>query len=265
MLLKLSDKTSDSTISNLRVDSYYQGSNTGYLAINNLFKTEYPELVKLIDPSTINLYTDTFVEKLNDSLITSTKSVTIIVLDDKASKDVEVTITGTVLLALNTAINTEDLATIKKDLNDKGEEIITEVPLTGSDVFKQEVTNLAKIKQDVIDDPITVLNLNTDEASIQTVNIGLFVQAYCNRTYEEQKSETDDSTDSDSSEPEEPKLLNAESHGVWIFGKAIIITNKEADSSKKVLIANMLGELCKVFTGTAEKSVLFYWMFAILL
>lgn len=33
--------------------------------------------------------------------------------------------------------------------------------------------------------------------------------------------------------------------------------------SKKVLIANMLGELCKVFTATTEKSVLFYWMFAI--
>lgn len=33
--------------------------------------------------------------------------------------------------------------------------------------------------------------------------------------------------------------------------------------SKKVLIANMLGELCKVFTIATEKSVLFYWMFAI--
>lgn len=32
---------------------------------------------------------------------------------------------------------------------------------------------------------------------------------------------------------------------------------------KKVLIANMLGELCKIFTITDEKSVLFYWIFAI--
>lgn len=32
---------------------------------------------------------------------------------------------------------------------------------------------------------------------------------------------------------------------------------------KKVLIANMLGELCDVFSTTNEKSVLFYWIFAI--
>lgn len=32
---------------------------------------------------------------------------------------------------------------------------------------------------------------------------------------------------------------------------------------KKVLIANMLGELCEKFNVTGEKSVLFYWMFAI--
>lgn len=32
---------------------------------------------------------------------------------------------------------------------------------------------------------------------------------------------------------------------------------------KKVLIANMLGELCNQFTITNEKSVLFYWIFAI--
>lgn len=33
--------------------------------------------------------------------------------------------------------------------------------------------------------------------------------------------------------------------------------------AKKVLIANMLGELCNQFTGTDEKSILFYWIFAI--
>ena len=33
--------------------------------------------------------------------------------------------------------------------------------------------------------------------------------------------------------------------------------------AKKVLIANMLGELCTKFTATTEKSVLFYWIFAI--
>ncbi len=33
--------------------------------------------------------------------------------------------------------------------------------------------------------------------------------------------------------------------------------------AKKVLIANMLGELCNQFTNTDEKSVLFYWIFAI--
>ncbi len=33
--------------------------------------------------------------------------------------------------------------------------------------------------------------------------------------------------------------------------------------AKKVLIANVLGELCSVFTNTLEKSVLFYWVFAI--
>ena len=33
--------------------------------------------------------------------------------------------------------------------------------------------------------------------------------------------------------------------------------------AKKVLIANMLGELCTKFTATNEKSVLFYWIFAI--
>lgn len=32
---------------------------------------------------------------------------------------------------------------------------------------------------------------------------------------------------------------------------------------KKVLIANMLGELCKQFTGTDEKSIVLYWIFAI--
>ena len=33
--------------------------------------------------------------------------------------------------------------------------------------------------------------------------------------------------------------------------------------AKKVLIANMLGELCDVFTASDEKSVVFYWIFAI--
>lgn len=33
--------------------------------------------------------------------------------------------------------------------------------------------------------------------------------------------------------------------------------------AKKVLIANMLGELCNQFTRTDEKSILFYWIFAI--
>lgn len=33
--------------------------------------------------------------------------------------------------------------------------------------------------------------------------------------------------------------------------------------AKKVLIANMLGKLCKQFTTTNEKSMLFYWIFAI--
>lgn len=32
---------------------------------------------------------------------------------------------------------------------------------------------------------------------------------------------------------------------------------------KKVLIANMLGELCDVFSTTNEKSIIFYWIFAI--
>ncbi len=33
--------------------------------------------------------------------------------------------------------------------------------------------------------------------------------------------------------------------------------------SKKVLLANMLGELCTKFTSADEKSILFYWIFAI--
>lgn len=33
--------------------------------------------------------------------------------------------------------------------------------------------------------------------------------------------------------------------------------------SKKVLIANTLGELCDVFKGTGEASVVFYWMYAV--
>ena len=33
--------------------------------------------------------------------------------------------------------------------------------------------------------------------------------------------------------------------------------------SKKVLIANLLGELCNLFLNTNEKSVVFYWIFAI--
>ncbi len=33
--------------------------------------------------------------------------------------------------------------------------------------------------------------------------------------------------------------------------------------SKKILIANILGELCSTFAKTTEKSILFYWMFAI--
>lgn len=33
--------------------------------------------------------------------------------------------------------------------------------------------------------------------------------------------------------------------------------------AKKVLIANMLGELCNYFTNTDEKSILFYWIFGI--
>ena len=33
--------------------------------------------------------------------------------------------------------------------------------------------------------------------------------------------------------------------------------------SKKVLIANVMGELCEIFRQSDEKSVLFYWMYAI--
>ena len=33
--------------------------------------------------------------------------------------------------------------------------------------------------------------------------------------------------------------------------------------AKKVLIANMLGELCELFTATNEKSIVFYWIFGI--
>lgn len=33
--------------------------------------------------------------------------------------------------------------------------------------------------------------------------------------------------------------------------------------AKKVLLANQLGELCEIFRATNEKSVLFYWMYAI--
>lgn len=33
--------------------------------------------------------------------------------------------------------------------------------------------------------------------------------------------------------------------------------------AKKVLIANMLGELCNYFIGTDEKSIMFYWIFGI--
>ena len=33
--------------------------------------------------------------------------------------------------------------------------------------------------------------------------------------------------------------------------------------AKKVLIANQLGQLCKVFTETNEKTILFYWIFAV--
>ena len=44
------------------------------------------------------------------------------------------------------------------------------------------------------------------------------------------------------------------SYGVRRFGLGL---------AKKVLIANMLGELCTKFTATTEKSVLFYWIFAI--
>ena len=32
---------------------------------------------------------------------------------------------------------------------------------------------------------------------------------------------------------------------------------------KKVLIANVLGELCSVFLSTTDNSVLFYWLYAI--
>lgn len=33
--------------------------------------------------------------------------------------------------------------------------------------------------------------------------------------------------------------------------------------AKKILIANQLGELCDIFRGSSEQSVLFYWMYAI--
>ena len=33
--------------------------------------------------------------------------------------------------------------------------------------------------------------------------------------------------------------------------------------SKKILIANMLGELCDVFKASNDKSVLFFWLYAI--
>ncbi len=33
--------------------------------------------------------------------------------------------------------------------------------------------------------------------------------------------------------------------------------------SKKILIANVLGEICEVFRGSDDKSVLFYWMYAV--
>ena len=33
--------------------------------------------------------------------------------------------------------------------------------------------------------------------------------------------------------------------------------------SKKVLIANSLGELCQIFLATDEKSIVFYWIYGI--
>lgn len=55
--------------------------------------------------------------------------------------------------------------------------------------------------------------------------------------------------------------LNIRTHSFENFSYGV--TRFVVGLAKKVLIANALGELCEVFMGTSEKTVLFYWIYAI--
>lgn len=241
-------KTSENTIHNINVDTYYQGSNTGFLALDSLFTGDNADLAELIDPTNISLYTDTFATIVANKVTFTNNKITVIFLPEEASKDLAVTSSGTVILALNSALNTPNLSTVEKSTDDEGNEVITEVSISGSDVFIEEYNNLAQIKQDIVDDPITTLKLNNTQATIQTVNVGLFIQAYCQRTYTE-TAKTEDSSE----ESEDPKLLDAESKGVWLFGKAVIITS-QANNTSKALIASSTIETIQTKTVTITQT-----------
>lgn len=241
-------KTSENTSHNVTVDTYYQGSNTGFLALNSLFTGDNANLAEILDPSAMSLYTDTFASVVNNTITFTDNKITVIFLPEESSKDLTLTSTGSAILALNSALNTPNLSTVEKSIDDEGNEVITEVSISGSDVFLEEYTNLVQIKQDIIDDPITTLKLNSTQATVQIISVGLFVQAYCQRTYEEISEDT-----TTSEEIEDPKLLNAESKGVWLFGKAIIITS-QANNSNKVLVAAATVETVQTKTVTTTKT-----------
>ena len=57
------------------------------------------------------------------------------------------------------------------------------------------------------------------------------------------------------------KQLRNRSHSVNLAAEGI--RRFMIGLSKKVLIANVLGEYCAVFKETSEKSVLFFWMYGI--
>ena len=59
--------------------------------------------------------------------------------------------------------------------------------------------------------------------------------------------------------------VQLEERSITFEGAALGIRRFIIGLSKKVLIANLLGELCEIFKASDDKAVLFYWLYALCL
>lgn len=238
--------TDDNDSYSVNVLTYYQGSNTAFLALNQIIADSGISFLDKVDESSTTLQEQFYVAVSTTKFEKLKQNLSVIILDEQKGEDVELTSDKTLYLASNDAFDNPDL----ENLNEGETEAKA---VTGSELFLNDVAALAQIRQDFLEDGITELELDSSKPSIQVVNVAVMMNTYCDRTYEEipaeeeepTETETDTETETEeTNEEEEPKepekrLVKAEAHGAWVFGKAILIVASESKSSKKNLVASV--------------------------